>query len=197
MAKKTDVKPEKAKSDSKPTPSPKAPNPTHGTTPRIPALPGSLVADPALLVFAEGLTAIEKKDWAAAAERFGRVIVESDLPDLTARARQYKAMADKRLPAAAADTEEDPYLQAVVEKNRGNYKSALEIAKKGGRDKKDERFAYLAAAIHAIENRTEEATQALSQAVELNPKNRIHAFHDTDFAELKKNRDHRHLFGLT
>ena len=78
-----------------------------------------------------------------------------------------------------------------------DLKAALDIAQKGGRDQKDERFAYLAASIHAVENRLEDAVQALAKAVELSPKNRIHAFHDADFAELRKNRDHRHLFGLT
>ncbi|HEY4593589.1 MAG TPA: hypothetical protein VIJ61_14335, partial [Thermoanaerobaculia bacterium] len=97
----------------------------------------------------------------------------------------------------AKSPEPVPYLQAVYERNRGDLKAALDIAQKGGRDQKDERFAYLAASIHAVENRLEDAVQALAKAVELNPKNRIHAFHDADFAELRKNRDQRHLFGLT
>ncbi len=33
--------------------------------------------------------------------------------------------------------------------------------------------------------------RALTRAVELNPKNRVHAFHDPDFAELRQDRDHR------
>ena len=69
--------------------------------------------------------------------------------------------------------------------------------RQGCRDQKDERFAYLAASIHAAEGRTEEAAQALSRAIDLNPKNRVHAFHDPDFAELRKDRDHRQLFGLS
>ena len=93
--------------------------------------------------------------------------------------------------------EAEPFLEAVYEKNRGNLKVALDIAQKDGRDQQDERFAYLVASIHAVENRLDEAVQALAKAVELNPKNRIHAFHDSDFAELRKNRDQRHLFGLS
>lgn len=50
------------------------------------------------------------------------------------------------------------------------------------------------ASIHAVENRLDEAVQALTKAIELNPKNRIHAFHDADFAEIRKTQ--RHLFGL-
>jgi tetratricopeptide (TPR) repeat protein len=194
MAKKTDVKTPKEK----PAKAAQATHATYAANPdKLP--PKSARAgdeDPAVANFTDGLKAMDRKDWAKAVELFGKAIEVSDLADLTARARQYQAAAQKLLTPPRAD-DDDPYLQAIVEKNRGNLKAALDVCKKGGRDKKDERFAYLAAAIHALENRTEEAAQALSQAAELNPKNRIHAFHDADFAELKKNRDYRHLFGLT
>ncbi|HZF13889.1 MAG TPA: hypothetical protein VFE33_34280 [Thermoanaerobaculia bacterium] len=211
MAKKTDVKNAKDKPADKAADKPAggkkagaapAVQATHATYAANPASlpPKSARAgdeDPAVASFTEGLKALDRKDWAKAVELLDRAIAVSDLTDLTARARQYRAAAEKQLAAPAKGDEGDPYLQAVFEKNRGNLKAALDLAKKGGRDKKDERFAFLAAAIHALENRTEEAAQALSQAVELNPKNRIHAFHDADFAELRKNRDYRHLFGLT
>jgi len=212
MAKKTDVKHAKDKAADKAADKPagggkkaggaQAAQATHATYASNPASlpPKSARAgdeDPAVASFTEGLKAIDRKDWAKAVELLDKAIAVSDLADLSARARQYRAAAEKQLAPAAKGDEGDPYLQAVFEKNRGNLKAALDLAKKGGRDKKDERFAFLAAAIHALENRTEEAAQALSQAVELNPKNRIHAFHDADFAELRKNRDYRHLFGLT
>jgi tetratricopeptide (TPR) repeat protein len=156
-------------------------------------------ADPALDALTQGLAALQAKDWAKAVERFEEAVRESDRPEVRDRARQYlmasrqKAHGEK--PAKGAET--DPYLLAVYEKNRGNLKEALEISHKGGRDQKDERFAYLTASLHAIEGRWDEATQALTKAIELNPKNRIHAFHDPDLAELRKNRDLRPLFGLS
>jgi len=156
-------------------------------------------ADPALDALAQGLAALQAKDWAKAVERFEEAVRESDRPEVRDRARQYlmasrqKAHGEK--PAKGAEA--DPYLLAVYEKNRGNLKEALEISHKGGRDQKDERFAYLTASLHAIEGQWDEATQALTKAIELNPKNRIHAFHDPDFAELRKNRDLRPLFGLS
>jgi tetratricopeptide (TPR) repeat protein len=193
MAKKTDVKPTHA-THAKPKPAEKA-----ASAKGAPRRQGGEQDDPALLTFGEALKALHQKDWSRAVELFGRAIEESDRPELTARARQFRTAAEKQLPQAApaAGAEADPFVQALVEKNRGNFKAALDLAKKGGRDKKDERFLYLVAAIHALENRTDEAVQALSQAIELNPKNRIHAFHDADFADLRKNRDHRHLFGLS
>ncbi len=201
MTKKTETKPGKGKPADKTDATP--PQATHATYAANPAkITRSARAgdeDPAFALYGEGLQALDRKDWARGIELLQKVIEVSDLADLTARARQYLAAAQKRVAAAGPDTAEgdDPYLQALVEKNRGNFKTALDLSKKGGRDKKDERFAYLVASIHAAESRTEEAAQALSQAVELNPKNRIHAFHDADFAELKKNRDYRHLFGLS
>lgn len=159
----------------------------------------STSSDPALDALTEGLSALQSKDWKKAAERLEKAVELADRPELADRARQFLAACRQRSGdgTKAAPAEVDPFLQAVYEKNRGEFKAALEISRKGGRDQKDERFAYLVASIHALENRIEEAAQALAQAVELNSKNRIHAFHDPDFAELRKNRDYRPLFGLT
>jgi tetratricopeptide (TPR) repeat protein len=160
--------------------------------------------DPALDALTRGLAALQAKNFAQAVELFEGAVEVSDVPEVRDRARQFlvasrqKAQSQaKPAKGAAAAEEADPYLQAVYEKNRGNLAEALEMSRKGGRDQKDERFAYLAASIHAIENRWDEAAQTLARAVEINPKNRIHAFHDPDFAELRKNRDHRALFGLS
>jgi tetratricopeptide (TPR) repeat protein len=178
---------------------PKTPTPPPAPKKKAAAKPA--VADPALDHFAHGLSALQAKDWKKAIGHLEKAVEIADRPDLRDRARQFlNAARQKSGPAdgkAAKSPETDPYLQAVYEKNCGNLQAALDIAQKGGRDQKDERFAYLAASIHAVENRLEDAAQALAKAVELYPKNRIHAFHDADFAELRKNRDQRHLFGLT
>jgi tetratricopeptide (TPR) repeat protein len=167
--------------------------------------------DPVIEAYAEGLSALQNKDWPKAAELLEKVVAESDRLDLKDRARQLlaaclekiglqgkdaKGKKGKEAPAEAAEAA-DPFLTAVYEKNRGNHQAALEISRQGGRDTKDERFAYLVAAILAAESRTDEAVRALTKAIELNPKNRIHAYHDPDFAELRKAKEHRPLFGLS
>ena len=138
---------------------------------------------------------------AVVAATLERVVGETDRPEVRERARQLLAVSRQKAQEAggkaAKEPEADPYLLAVYQKNRGDFQAALDICRKEGRDSKDERFAYLVASIHAAEGRIEEAAQALSRAAELNPKNRIHAFHDPDFAELRKNRDYRPLFGLS
>lgn len=161
-------------------------------------------ADPALDAFAKGLAALQKKQWSQAAEHLEKAIAETDLPELKDRARQLLAATRREQTGPAGEgkgkskpAEEDPFLQAVFEKNRGDLKAALELCRKAGRDQKDDRFAYLAASIQAVEGRLDEAVQTLTRAIELNSRNRVHAFHDPDFAEIRRNRDYRHVFGLS
>ena len=157
-------------------------------------------ADPVLKTFTQALEALHKKSWAKAAKLFENVIESTDLPEVRARAQQYLAACRQHLEekdAPAPPVDDDPFLHALFEKNRGNLAAALEACKQGGRDQKDERFAYLAASIHASEGRTDEAAKVLARAIELNSKNRIHAFHDSDFAELRGHPNHRQLFGLS
>jgi tetratricopeptide (TPR) repeat protein len=162
-----------------------------------PQPPHPIADDPALDALTAGLAALQAKDWTKAVERFEAAVELSDRPEVKDRARQFLTVGRQKAGGEGKGPEPDPYLQALYEKNRGNLAEALEMSRKGGRDQKDERFAYLAASIHAVENRLDEAAEGLAKAVELNPKNRIHAFHDPDFAELRKNRDLRPLFGLS
>jgi tetratricopeptide (TPR) repeat protein len=181
-------------------------SPAKTASPAAAPAPKKLAAfgdDPSLDALTQGLSALQAKDWKKAVGLFEQAVETSDRPEVKDRARQFLHVSRQRLEAGGGKpaqdaAEADPYLLAVYEKNRGNLDRALEMSRKGGRDQKDERFAYLAASIHAAEDRLDEAVQALTKAIELNPKNRIHAFHDPDFAELRKNRDQqRALFGLS
>jgi len=160
--------------------------------------PGAGRADPVLGIYEQGLRDLHAGKWQQAVKSFEKVAAESDQPELAERARQFLATCARRQAAAGAGAaaKTDPYLEAVVAKNRGDLKRALEISCEGGRSKRDERFAFLAAGIYALEEREDEAVQALRLAVELNPKNRVHAFHDPDFASLRGKPEHAHLFGL-
>lgn len=149
--------------------------------------------EPLLATYEQALQALYGGDRAKAETLFRTVVEECDQPELAERARQLLAVS--RQPANPAETEsEDDFLQAVYEKNRGNPERALEIARRGGRTGKDERFAYLEASIHAQAERLDEAAAALAKAIELEPKNRVHAFHDPDFGELRKSREHGGVF---
>lgn len=154
-------------------------------------------ADPVFAIYEEALGHLYEKRWDKAAELFERVAADSDQPELTASARQLLGAARRRAAEARGDGDgDDPFLTAVYHRNRGDVGRALEICKQGGRIQKDERFAYLAASLHALEGRDKDAAEALGKAVELNPKNRVHAFHDPDFADLRGKSEHAALFGL-
>jgi tetratricopeptide (TPR) repeat protein len=181
---------------------------TSPDTPGAPGTPSGPVrasgdSDPAVTAFTQALEAFHRQDWSQAAELFETALAESDRLDLSARARHYLATSrqkveDKAVGGKAFRAEEqDPFLRAVYDKNRGEYADALKACSQEGRDQNDERFAYLAASVHAAEGRIDEAVQALTRAIELNPKNRVHAYHDPDFAEIRKNRDYRPIFGLS
>ncbi len=150
--------------------------------------------DPLVQQLTDGLGWLQKQEWKKAAEELEKVIA-GDEPSLSARARQFLAICRQKL-ATEVQEADDPFLEAVMLRNRGAIKDALELSRRGGRDKKDDRFAFLVASIHAAEGRLDEAAKALAQAIELNPRNRVHAFHDVDFAALRRHAEHRQLFEL-
>jgi tetratricopeptide (TPR) repeat protein len=154
---------------------------------------GAKAADPMLGPFEKGLEALYAGKWKQAAELFERVAADSEQPDLAARARQHLAAARRR--AAAGEQEDEPYLQAVYAKNRGDLDEAHQIVE-GQRKDDGGRFAYLAASLHALGGRRSEAAEALGQAIEADPRHKVNAYHDPDFADLRQDKDHAHLFGL-
>ncbi|MEM7051924.1 MAG: hypothetical protein AAF604_19815 [Acidobacteriota bacterium] len=155
--------------------------------------PEQVAADPLLAVYEDALERLYKEDWKKASALLEKIISESDQPELAERARQLLGVAERRL--AAGPKEEDPFLLAVWNHNRGDHQAALALCEEKDRLKKDERFLYLAAAVKAASG-DEAAGSLLEQAVEMNPKNRVYAFHDSDFDDLRATGDYAHLFEL-
>jgi len=149
--------------------------------------------DPLLAVYEKGLKALHKGKWREAAKCFEQVVGESRETDLVGRARRSLRTCKERL-GKGVGKDKDPFLTAVYERNRGNFEEALAICSAGGRQSKDERFAYLVASIYSLTDEREKAGNFLSLAIELNPKNRIHAFHDTDFTVLREDPEYKQLF---
>lgn len=149
--------------------------------------------EPLLETYEEGLKALYGGARKKAQGLFEKVIEECDQPELAERARQLLTAARREKADGEPETDDD-FLRAVFEKNRGHHDKALEIAKRGGRTGKDERFAYLEASVHALEDRLDEAAEALERAIEMNAQNRVHAFHDPDFAGLRSSSEHAELF---
>lgn len=150
--------------------------------------------DPLVAFYEKGLKALHQGRWEQAADCFEKVARESDQAELVARARQYLDLCHRRSEDDVASRIKDPYLRAVVERNRGNLKEALRLATADGRHREDERFAYLAASVLSLLGDLDAAAQSLARSIELNPKNRIHAYHDSDFESLRRTRQHARLF---
>jgi len=152
--------------------------------------------DPLLGVFEKAIGAFHKQQWKEAQKLLAQVEEESDQPELAARARVYNEACRQRTETPEAPAEEDPFLDAVMAKNVGDFATAMDICSRGGRRGKDERFAYLAASIFALEGNADEALAVLKTAIELNPKNRVHAYHDPDFDGLRGTSEFTQLFDL-
>jgi len=152
--------------------------------------PSEAFQDVALKTYTAGLEQLHSKKWQQAADTLRQVIADADSKSLRDRARQHLEICERQLD----DQEEtqDPYLQAVIEKNRGNLDAALHLCEQHGKAK-DERFAYLQASIQAMAGAEEAALESLGRAIELEPKNRIHAFHDPDLEDLRENEDFQSL----
>lgn len=134
--------------------------------------------DIGLDVFTEGVELLGKNDLEGAAAKFEQVIAETDGRHLRDRARQYLAACHRRKEDAGTD---DPYLAAVYRKNQGRLEEALELCAKGDGS---EKFVYLEASLKCLSGEEEEALSLLEKAIELDPKSRVHAFHDSDFENL-------------
>lgn len=134
--------------------------------------------DIGLDVFAEGVKLLGEKDLEGAAAKFEQVVAETDGRHLRDRARQYLAACRRGSDGA---TSEDPYLAAVYHKNQGDLEKAVELCAQGDGS---EPFVYLEASLKCLLEETEEAMRLLEKAIELEPKNRVHAFHDSDFENL-------------
>lgn len=149
--------------------------------------------DPSVKTYAKAVKALSQKKWKEARDLFQAILEETDRPELADRSRRYLAVAEEKLSKGGAP-KVDPFLEAVYERNRGNLDEALALCGAGGRQGKDDRFAYLAASIHALRGESENAAKLLTTAIELDPKNRVHAYHDADFAELRTDEEYASLF---
>ena len=139
--------------------------------------------DAALEGLEKALKLVHDGDWKKAAEILEGVIGESDTHELTDRARQYLTICRHRLDGEPDI--EDAYLAAVVSKNRGDVESAQQLAQKAGSADSNDKIAYLQASLHALAGDDDQAIETLGKAIQLDARNRVQAYHDPDFRELR------------
>lgn len=156
-------------------------------------VPVNLADDEQVKLFEKAVKAAHGKKWREAAKMFEQVRRETDLPALAQSARRYLAVCEQSL-GAGRGGDDDPYLEAVFLRNRGELDEALDLSTRGGRAGKDERFAYLAGAILALQGEHQRAADHLAKAIDMNPRNRVAAIHDEDYDSLRDDPDHSSLF---
>lgn len=148
--------------------------------------------DPLVKVYTQGTRALYAEKWRDAKKLFEQVLAETDHMELRIGAERYLEVCRQNIEKTPKP--DDPFLLAVYERNVGNLDEALEMCTRGGRTGKDERFAYLASAIYAVQGEDERAADLLQSAIAMDPKNRVHACYDSDFAELRKSEEYGSLF---
>jgi len=133
--------------------------------------------DPSVAALEKAVQALHsgKKDQA---RKNLEVALQSELPEVSGKARLYL----KKLDVSSGSSHVDPYLQALMEKNSGDFDSALAAAKRAGRWDKEGRFAYLGAAALVGLEELEAAEARLQIAIDLAPEFGIQARVDPDFA---------------
>ncbi len=152
-------------------------------------------AEAALKSFGEALELLYGREYQQAAELLEKVAGSAEDVQLADRARQHLEIC---LARTAEDTGNgDPYLRAVFEKNNGNLEQALELCQQQEAADDDERYAYLMASIQALAGADEEALGLLEAAIRLEPKNRVHAYHDPDFESLRDSEEFTQLVQAT
>jgi len=135
--------------------------------------------------FERALQLLHREQWEEAAKAFAQVVEADPGSTIAERSRAFREVCRKKLanePVVAGDL----YLSAVVAKNAGDLEAALESCNRGGLKGKDPRFAYLAAAVEELRGNREEAARLLLAAIEMDPANRVRAFWDPDFADVRK-----------
>lgn len=147
--------------------------------------------DAALAAFESAIQLVHGSKWKQAAEELEKVIAESDTHELTDRARQYLAICQDRLDGEPEI--DDVYLAAVYRKNRGDVEEAQRLASKAGSADKDDKIAYLQASLHALAGDEDQAIEVLGKAIQMDPRNRVQAYHDPDFKELREHEDFQGL----
>ncbi len=150
--------------------------------------------DPLVDSYGEAVKAMYSGKWQKAADLLRQVIDGVDMVEVAERARQMLNVCEHHLGSGAGD-DIDPFLQAVYAKNRGDFDTAAELCQ-DKKNQEDERFIYLSASLHALQARPEEAATELTKAIEMNPKNRVYAFHDPDFEALRQEQEYAGVFGL-
>lgn len=138
--------------------------------------------------YEKAIEAFHKRKLDEAAVHFEAVIERHpDEKELVDRSRMYLAACRGRVKKreASPTAPEEIFHAAVFEKNRGNVSRALELLSGSDGVSADGRVHYLAACCHALQGNSEQALSQLRKAIDVEPRNRIHARLEVDLSSLR------------
>jgi tetratricopeptide (TPR) repeat protein len=139
--------------------------------------------------FEHAVTLLYKQEYDRAKTGFQDILekypAERDLAD---RGRIYLKVCEGRAGRLPRGEAADPYLQAVVQYNEGEYEEALKILGRKA-DSKDARATYLTACAKLALGEREEGLRLLRESIRLDPDNRYRALNDPDLEEINTAED--------
>ena len=140
--------------------------------------------------FTAALMVFQNKDRSKARSMFQKLIGDHPTElEILDRARAYLAVCDREVQPDAPKLRDvqDQYNQGVYLLNRGETAEAAAVFSQAiAREPGNEKVLYAHACALARSGKRDEALQALSQSIQVNPSNRILARHDVDLESLRE-----------
>ena len=143
----------------------------------------------AVALYEKGLKALQRKHYDGAATAFREVLERfPEERELHERARLYLNVCKRETSpqAKAPRSVDERILAATVALNRGDVDEALSLLRGGSSShRKHDHVQYMLALAHALGDDVEAAVQHLTEAIALNPSNRLQAMQEPDFDSIR------------
>ncbi|HJR61680.1 MAG TPA: tetratricopeptide repeat protein, partial [Vicinamibacterales bacterium] len=167
-----------------PVPAAAAPPPAPTSAP--PRKPGFYEA---VAIYERGVQALQRHDYAGAAELFRTVIDRyPEERELLERARLYLRVCERETARTAPppQTSDDHVYAATVALNSGDHAAAMSHLQRAlSADADNDHAHYIMAAALSLRGRRDEAIEHLRRSIALNPENRSQARQDPDLDNLR------------
>jgi tetratricopeptide (TPR) repeat protein len=175
-----------------PAPAAVAPPPAPAQTPAPPRKPGFYEA---VAIYERGVQALQRHDYAGAAELFRTVIGRyPEERELLERAHLYLRVCERETARQAPPPQSsgDHVYAATVALNAGDHAGAVTHLQRAlTADQDNDHAHYIMAATLSMRGRREEAIEHLKRSIALNPENRTQARQDPDLDNIRGHEDFR------
>lgn len=175
-----------------PAPPPPVQAPAPAPPPQAPRKPGFYEA---VAIYERGVQALQRHDYAGAAELFRAVIDRyPEERELLERANLYLRVCERETARQAQppQSSRDHVYAATVALNSGDHAAAMNHLQRAlSADQNNDHAHYIMAAALSMRGRREEALEHLKRSIALNPENRTQARQDPDLENIRDLDDFR------